>query len=69
MQEQRNHLDAKIAVLSGSLQNIANSDGPHNKRQKHSNEDANPAEVMDSADALRCNRDACDPDPGSAGGP
>eukprot|EP00957_Ditylum_brightwellii_P108684 8289905-Ditylum_brightwellii.AAC.1 len=61
MQEHRNHLDAKIIV--------ANSDGPHNKRQKHSNEDTDPAEVMENVDALRSSRDACAPDPGGAGGP
>eukprot|EP00957_Ditylum_brightwellii_P154346 11745275-Ditylum_brightwellii.AAC.1 len=82
MQEQRNHLDAKIIVLLDSLQNMratteknckaiiaiknqfsANSDGPHNKRQKYSNEDAGPVEVMEDTDALCRNRDAWAPDP------
>eukprot|EP00957_Ditylum_brightwellii_P081682 6213741-Ditylum_brightwellii.AAC.1 len=83
MQEQRDHLDAKIIVLLGLIKNMratteknsneiiaiqnqfsANSVGPHNKRQKHSNMDAEPADIMEDADALRCNRDACAPDPG-----
>eukprot|EP00957_Ditylum_brightwellii_P071803 5457809-Ditylum_brightwellii.AAC.1 len=88
IQKQRNHLDAKIIVLLGSLQNMrattekncnkiiaiqnqfgANSDRPHNKFQKHSNEDSDPAEVMEDADALCHNRDVCAPDPGGTGGP
>eukprot|EP00957_Ditylum_brightwellii_P096023 7316031-Ditylum_brightwellii.AAC.1 len=63
MQEQRDHLDAKVIVLLGSLQNMrattekscnkiiaiqnqfdANSDGPHNKCQKHSSMDADPVD-------------------------
>eukprot|EP00957_Ditylum_brightwellii_P074246 5641596-Ditylum_brightwellii.AAC.1 len=77
MQEQRDHLDAKIIVLLGSIKNMraatkknsneiiaiqnqfsTNSDGPHNKRQKHINMDADPVDVMEDADALCCNRDA-----------
>eukprot|EP00957_Ditylum_brightwellii_P028464 2149356-Ditylum_brightwellii.AAC.1 len=77
MQEQCDHLDAKIIVLLGSIKNMqatteknsneiiaiqnqfgANLVGPHNKCPKHSNMDAEPADVMEDADALRCNRDA-----------
>eukprot|EP00957_Ditylum_brightwellii_P143511 10933137-Ditylum_brightwellii.AAC.1 len=82
MQEQRDHLDAKIIALLGSIKNMqatteknsneviaiqnqfgANLVGPHNKRQKYSNMDTEPVDVMEDADALRCNRDACAPDP------
>eukprot|EP00957_Ditylum_brightwellii_P102049 7778158-Ditylum_brightwellii.AAC.1 len=66
MQEHCNHLDAKIIMLLGSLQN---KHGLHNKRQKHSNMDADSVEVMEALDALCCNRDACAPDPGGTGGP
>eukprot|EP00957_Ditylum_brightwellii_P003746 284615-Ditylum_brightwellii.AAC.1 len=47
----------------------ANLVGPHNKCQKHSNMDAEPVDVMEDADALRCNRDACAPEPGGTGSP
>eukprot|EP00957_Ditylum_brightwellii_P025944 1962079-Ditylum_brightwellii.AAC.1 len=82
MQEQQDHLDAKIIVLLDPIKNMqattkknsneiiaiqnqfgANFVGPHNKRQKHSNMDAEPVDVMEDADALHCNRDACAPDP------
>eukprot|EP00957_Ditylum_brightwellii_P131149 10002974-Ditylum_brightwellii.AAC.1 len=77
MQEQHDHLDAKIIVLLGpynetiAIQNQfgANLDGPHNKRQKHSNMDDEPVDIMEDADTLRCNRDACAPDSGGMGSP
>eukprot|EP00957_Ditylum_brightwellii_P060365 4583390-Ditylum_brightwellii.AAC.1 len=47
----------------------ANSDGPHNKHQKHSNMDADPVDVIEDVDALCCNRDVCAPDPGGTGSP
>eukprot|EP00957_Ditylum_brightwellii_P089041 6780769-Ditylum_brightwellii.AAC.1 len=88
MQEQCDHLDAKIIVLLGSIKNMqatikknsheiiaiqnqfgANLVGPHNKRQKHSNMDTEPVDVMEDVDDLCCNRDACAPDPGRTGSP
>eukprot|EP00957_Ditylum_brightwellii_P196815 14994873-Ditylum_brightwellii.AAC.1 len=72
MQEQRDHLDAKIILLLGSIKNLqatteknsneiiaiqnqlgANLVATHNKHPT-----TEPADVMEDADALRCNRDA-----------
>eukprot|EP00957_Ditylum_brightwellii_P049183 3731634-Ditylum_brightwellii.AAC.1 len=56
-------------IIAIQNQFSANSDGPHNKHQKHSNVDADPVEVMEDMDALCRNKDACVPDPGGTGGP
>eukprot|EP00957_Ditylum_brightwellii_P019219 1448922-Ditylum_brightwellii.AAC.1 len=46
----------------------ATTEGPHNKHQKHGNEDLEAAEVMGNADTLHHNRDAHAPDQGGMGG-
>eukprot|EP00957_Ditylum_brightwellii_P132824 10128333-Ditylum_brightwellii.AAC.1 len=55
-------------IKAMQFQISATSEGPHNKRQKHGDEDAELAEVMKNVDTLRHNRDAHAPEPGGVGG-
>eukprot|EP00957_Ditylum_brightwellii_P039869 3018465-Ditylum_brightwellii.AAC.1 len=55
-------------IKAMQFQMIEASEGPHNKRQKYGDDDAEAAVVMGNADTLRHNRDAHAPDPGGMGG-
>eukprot|EP00957_Ditylum_brightwellii_P064198 4871162-Ditylum_brightwellii.AAC.1 len=58
----------RTEIKAMQFQMSATTEGPHNKRQKHGDEDAEAAEVMGNVDTLRHNRDAHTPDPGGMGG-